>query len=183
MSWVTDPVFAASRLVFDAPEIERAVARIAGEVTAVCEDRDPVVMPVLLGGLPFGAALLAQLQFQLHIDYVHVSRYRGGTQGGTLHWVREPAISLVGRQVLLVDDVLDEGNTLQALKSWCAEAGAAEVLAAVLVTKYSTRRAPDVRADFTGLDSGSDFLFGYGMDYQQRYRHLSEIRALPEEKT
>lgn len=183
MSWLADPVFAASRRVFDAAEIARAVARVAREVTARCADRDPVVIPVLLGGLPFGAALLAQLQFQLHVDYAHVSRYRGGTQGGTLHWVREPAISLVGRQVVLVDDVLDEGDTLQALKDWCADAGAAEVLAAVLVSKRSARRAPGVRADFTGLDAGSDFLFGYGMDYQQRYRHLSEIRALPEEKS
>lgn len=181
MSWHADPVFAASRLVFDAAAIARAVARIAAEVTARCADRDPVVIPVLLGGLPFGAALLAQLQFHLHVDYAQVSRYRDGTRGGTLNWLRKPAVPLVGRQVLLLDDVLDDGDTLQELKRWCRDAGASEVLAAVLVSKRSTRRAPDVRADFTGLDAGSEFLFGYGMDYGQRYRHLPEIRALPKE--
>lgn len=179
MTW--DPLLAASRVVFDADAIAQAVARIAAEVTARCRDRDPVVLPVLLGGLPFAAALLPRLQFQLQLDYAQVSRYRSGTRGSALVWLRTPIIPLTDRLVLLVDDVLDDGDTLRELKQWCAAQGAAEVLAAVLVSKRSSRRAAGLDADFTGLKAGGEFLFGYGMDYEERYRHLPDIRALPKE--
>ena len=77
-----DPVLAASRVVFDRAAIDGAVARVADAVTAHCAGRDPVVLSVLLGALPFTAALIARLDFMLQLDYAQVARYRGATRGG-----------------------------------------------------------------------------------------------------
>ena len=178
MSWQDDPVLTGSRVVFDARAINAAVDAVGDAVHARCEGHDPVVLSVLIGALPFTAALLHRLAFPLQLDYVQVTRYRGGTRGGELEWLREPALPLAGRQVLIVDDVLDDGDTLAAITRSCAERGAAEVLSAVLVEKQSPRRPTGQSADFTGLRAGDEFLFGYGMDYRERYRHLPEIRAL-----
>lgn len=181
MSWAADPLLRAAPVVFDARAIERAIDRIADAATARLATTDPVVIPVMIGGLPFGAALLARLAFHVTIDYAHVSRYRGGVKGGALRWLRAPQVPLAGRTVLLVDDVLDDGDTLVELKRWCADAGAAHVEAAVLVRKASQARPDGVDADYIGLEAGREFLFGFGMDLDERYRHLPEIRALPEE--
>lgn len=178
MNWGDDPVIGTSRVVFDAREIERAIDAVGNAVGARCEGRDPVVLSVLIGALPFTAALLRRLPFSLQLDYVQVARYRGATRGGALAWLREPALSLVDRQVLVVDDVLDDGDTLAEITRACRARGAAEVLTAVLVEKRSVRRPTGQVADFTGLRAGDEYLFGFGMDYRERYRHLPDIRAL-----
>lgn len=177
-SWHDDPVLMASRVVFDAREIEAAIGGIGRAVHERCVGRDPIVLSVLIGALPFTAALLGRLAFSLQLDYVQVARYRGATRGGELAWLREPALPLDGRQVLIVDDVLDDGDTLAEISRACTERGAAEVLTAILVEKQSPRRPAGQSADFTGLYAEDEYLFGFGMDYRDRYRHLPDIRAL-----
>lgn len=178
LSWHDDPVLTASRVVFDARAIDEAVNAVGRAVHERCAGRDPIVLSVLIGALPFTAALLRRLAFSLQLDYVQVARYRGATRGGELAWLREPAMPLEGRQVLIVDDVLDDGDTLVEIARACTARGAAEVLTAVLVEKQSPRRPAGQAADFTGLRAGDEYLFGYGMDYRERYRHLPDIRAL-----
>ncbi len=178
MSWQDNPVLTTSRVVFDARAIDGAIDEVGRAVHARCEGHDPVVLSVLIGALPFTAALLRRLAFSLQLDYVQVARYRGATSGGELAWLREPALPLADRQVLIVDDVLDDGDTLAEITRWCVERGAAEVLTAVLVEKQSPRRPAGQSADFTGLHAGDEYLFGFGMDYRERYRHLPDIRAL-----
>ncbi len=178
MSWSDDPVLTDSRVVFDARAIEDAIDEVGRAVHARCNGRDPVVLSVLIGALPFTAALLKRLAFSLQLDYVQVARYRGETRGGKLEWLRKPALPLVNRQVLVVDDVLDDGDTLAEITRACLAQGAAEVLTAVLVEKQSPRRPSGQSADFTGLRTGDEYLFGFGMDYRERYRHLPDIRAL-----
>lgn len=178
MSWHDDPVVTESRVVFDARAIDDAVDTVGRDVHARCAGNDPVVLTVLIGALPFTAALLQRLAFSLQLDYVQVTRYRGATRGGALEWLREPTLPLTGRQVLIVDDVLDDGDTLAEITRSCVARGAAEVLTAVLVEKSSPRRPSGQVADFTGLHAGDEYLFGFGMDYRERYRHLPDIRAL-----
>lgn len=179
MSWHDDPVLTASRVMFDARAIDDAVNAVGSAVHERCAGRDPIVLSVLIGALPFTAALLQRLAFSLQLDYVQVARYRGATRGGELAWLREPALPLAGRQVLIVDDVLDDGDTLAEISRACTARGAEEVVTAVLVEKQSPRRPAGQTANFTGLRVGTEYLFGYGMDYRERYRHLPEIRALP----
>ena len=164
---------------FTAKQIDAAIDRIAVQLTKRCAGQDPLLITVMLGALPFASALLLRLSFPLQVDYVQVSRYRGGEQGGRLEWLRKPLVPLKGRVVMLVDDVMDDGETLRALTAWCHEEGATEVISAVLVRKESLHRPGHITADFVGLEAGEEFLLGFGMDYGERYRNLPDIWMLP----
>jgi len=119
--------------------------------------------------------LLPRLQFQLRLDYVHATRYRGTTRGGELHWRYRPSDTIRGEQVLIVDDILDEGVTLEAVVRACEEDGAAGVHTAVLVAK---QRAHRQEADFVGVEVPDRYLFGYGLDYKGYFRNAAGIFAV-----
>jgi len=114
----------------------------------------------------------------LELDYIHATRYRGATSGSDLQWIKYPSISLEGRTVLVIDDILDEGLTLQAIVKYCQEAGAQEVLTAVLVEKQLNNRPGLHKADFTGLTVPNRYVFGFGMDYQGQLRYAPGIYAV-----
>jgi hypoxanthine phosphoribosyltransferase len=159
-------------------DIHTALDRMAGEITRTLGDLLPVVLCVLTGGIIPTGHLLTRLAFPLETDYLHATRYRGQTSGREVEWVSEPGISLAGRTVLVVDDILDEGNTLVDIKRFCREAGAEVVYTAVLVQKHHDRRNPDARADFIGLEVDDRYVFGFGMDYKGYLRNLNGIYAL-----
>lgn len=163
-------------------EVEAALDRMAGEISRDLGGRDPLVLSVMLGGLMPTAWLLQRLAFPLQLDYVHASRYRGGTKGGaSIDWIARPRTPLAGRTVLVVDDILDEGHTLAAILEDCRRQGAAQVRSAVLVEKLHGRRVPGLRADYTGLHIEDRYLFGCGMDYHEHHRQHAAIYALAEE--
>lgn len=162
--------------LFDRAEVETAIRRVAAEITARLAGLDPLVLTVLNGGIIFCGNLLLELDFPLQLDSVCVSRYRGLTHGADLEWKLKPSIPLRGRKVLLVDDILDEGITLAALKRYCLEEGAEQVLIAVLVEKKLAREKP-CQADFIGLEADNRYLFGYGMDYRNYLRNAAGIFA------
>lgn len=160
-------------------DVIRAIDRMAFEITEQLHDRNPIVMPVLNGGLIVAGQLLTRLDFPLQVDYIHATRYGSKTAGSTLEWRVKPTQSLVGRTVLLVDDILDEGITLAAIADYCRNAGATEVLMAVLVEKLHLRKVvPGMRADFWGVEVGDRFLFGYGLDYKGYWRNAPGIYAV-----
>jgi hypoxanthine phosphoribosyltransferase len=174
-------VLARSELLHDAAAVAAAYDRMAAAISARLADAEPVVLGMMLGGLIPTAALATRLRFPLHLDYLHATRYRGGTRGSELHWVVRPAAALAGRSVLLVDDILDEGVTLAAVIEACQRQGAREVLSAVLVRKRHDRAVPGLRADFVGLEVPDRYVFGCGMDWHERFRNLPELRALAPE--
>jgi hypoxanthine phosphoribosyltransferase len=128
------------------------------------------------GVVPFGR-LVSRMDFPLQLDYCHATRYRGDTQGGDLHWLKEPSESLTDRAVLIVDDILDEGYTLQALTEACAVQGAASVHTAVLAVKRHDRGV-GLQADFWALEVEDRYVFGYGMDYKDYLRNAPGIFAV-----
>lgn len=164
-------------LLHSSASISAAIDRLGDEISAVLEHTHPVVLCVVNGGIVFAGQLLTRLNFALELDYVHASRYQNATSGKTLTWQALPNIDLTGRTVLLVDDILDEGITLQALQQKCIELGAAKVLAAVLVEKLLTHEKP-AHADFVGLTVPDRYVFGYGMDAFGWWRNLPAIYAL-----
>jgi hypoxanthine phosphoribosyltransferase len=169
----------AAEVVVPAADVARTVSRIAGEITAALGDSLPVVLVVMNGGIVFGGHLLTELRFPLEIDYVHVGRYGHATSGGELRWIAEPHLALAGRTVLVVDDILDEGVTLEAIVERCRNAGAARVYTAVLARK-TLPQPPLIAPDFVGFDVPNAFVFGFGMDVNGQWRNLPEIRKLPE---
>lgn len=163
----------------DGAGVERALEHLAAEITARLKDSDPIVYTVMNGGLVLAGRLLPKLPFMLEVAYLHASRYGHALNGTLLDWRVRPTQDLRGRTVLVLDDILDEGWTLQAILQHLKAEGAAEVYSAVLVHKIHTRKAyPGMRADFTGLDVADRFLFGCGMDYKGYWRNAPGIYAL-----
>jgi len=116
----------------------------------------------------------------VQFDYLHATRYRGETTGGDLVWKHKPATALFGRRVLLVDDILDEGYTLQGVRTWCLEQGATDVRIAALTVKLHDRALPDVKADYAGIDLPDRYVFGFGMDVNETLRCVPAIYAMKE---
>lgn len=170
---------AQADLLYAREALEPVIADMGARIDAVLGGERAVFLTVMNGALIFAGQLALAIRTDLEFDYVHATRYRGETTGSTLHWLRAPAVSLAGRVVLLVDDILDEGHTLEAIIAHLKEEGAAEVLSAVLVHKLHQRKArPGMRADFTGLDIPDRFLFGCGMDYKGYWRNAPGIYAV-----
>ncbi|WP_298434136.1 hypoxanthine-guanine phosphoribosyltransferase [Geobacter sp.] len=165
--------------LFTGDEVEVALDRLAGEISARLADRNPLVLCVMYGGLVVTGKLLPKLPFPLEVEYLHATRYGHHFFGTELDWRVRPSADLRGRTVLIVDDILDEGATLDAIAEWCREEGAAEVLTAVLVDKEHDRKTrPGLKADFTGVVSPDRFLFGCGMDYKGYWRNAPGIYAV-----
>ncbi|MBE0509449.1 MAG: hypoxanthine-guanine phosphoribosyltransferase [Gammaproteobacteria bacterium] len=170
-------IYAEADCLYDRAQVEQALSRMAKEITARIADKNPLVLTVMSGALIPAGILLSQLDFPLHIDYIHASRYRGDTAGGDLQWRVAPRFEVTGRCVLIVDDILDEGLTLQAIIKWCWEQGANEVYSAVLVEKKHARNV-GVDADFIGIEIPDRYVFGYGMDYKECLRNAPGIFAV-----
>lgn len=167
-----------AQLIHSSEVVKAAITRLSQDITAKLEDACPVVICVMGGGVVFAGQLLTQLKFPLELDYVHASRYENQTIGKTLVWKSLPKLDLSNRTVLLVDDILDEGITLLAIKEKCLELGASQVFSTVLVEKILPQ-AKSVKADFVGLEVPNRYVFGYGMDAFGWWRNLSAIYALP----
>lgn len=164
-----------ARCVFDAETVDVAVDRVAVQMALKLWNARPVIVCLMNGGLPFTADLLRRFHFDLELDYLHLSRYRH-TTGGEIRLVRRLERPLKGRTVLLVDDVLDEGETLAAAQREVRMAQPDELLSAVLVRK-DTQAVAEV--DYVALEGPDEFLVGRGMDCDGAFRQLSGIYALP----
>lgn len=172
-------LLASADLICSAEEVSNAVSRLAGELSVALRERNPLVVSVMGGAVVFTGQLLPQLDFPLDFDYVHATRYGDETSGGQLRWVVEPRISVVGRTVLLLDDILDEGITLAAIRQHLLDAGAAECVTAVFADKDIGRSKP-LYADYVGLTLPDRYVFGFGMDVSGAWRNLPAIYALKE---
>ena len=164
-------------LVHDSSVLRAAIERIGGEIDTLLAGSPAVFLTVMQGALAFAGPLATSIRAPLSFDYVHATRYRGATSGGELLWIKQPAISLAGATVLLVDDILDEGHTLKAIRDFCLEQGAARVLLVVLCEKRHGRGA-GLKADFVGVEVPDRYVFGFGMDYHEQGRNLAAIYAV-----
>ena len=169
---------ATADLIHDRATLLDAIARMGQEITRDLSGRNPVFLTVMNGGLIVGGHLAIALPFDCEFDYCHATRYRGGTSGGTLDWIKAPRTALAGRDVLLVDDILDEGYTLRAVRDYCRAQGAASVRIAVLCRKVHGRCVADLAADYIGVEVPDRYVFGFGMDYHEQGRNLPGIWAL-----
>ncbi len=160
--------------------VSETVARLAREISAALAESFPLVLCVMRGAVIFAGQLLPQLRFPLEFDYLEVTRYGAATRGGEISWKVTPGTAVAGRVVLVLDDILDEGRTLAAVREKLLAAGASRVLSAVFAEK-DTGRAKPARADFVGLRVPNRYVFGFGMDVKGAWRNLPEIYALKEQ--
>jgi hypoxanthine phosphoribosyltransferase len=172
-----------SDILISEQEINQAIDTVAQKIEKTLNNDVPILLCVMKGGLMFTAALMQRISAPLILDYVHVDRYRNQTQGGSVHWHKEPDTSLTDRIVIIIDDILDEGYTLQELITYCQDKGAKKVFSAVLLKKKLAKTLTTVRPDFVGLEVTDRYVFGWGMDYKGYLRNLSSIYAIAEEHT
>jgi hypoxanthine phosphoribosyltransferase len=139
----------------------------------------PLVLGVMGGAVVFTGQLLPQLSFPLEFDYIHVSRY-DDVEGGGAKWKVVPRPSVAGRTIVLLDDILDEGETLAQVKARLLEMGATEVVIAVFADKAHKRPKP-VNADVVGVNIPNRFVVGFGMDIEGYWRNLPGLWAIRQE--
>jgi hypoxanthine phosphoribosyltransferase len=167
-----------AELLHDEADVRAAIARLAAEITSCLEDRFPLVLAVMGGSICFAGQLLPQLRFPLEFDYIHASRYGRATSGGkVIEWRVEPGENVRGRSVLVLDDILDGGDTLAAIRKRVLSSGASAFYSAVLTDKDTGRTKP-IAADFVGLKVPNRYVFGCGMDVSGAWRNLPAIYAV-----
>mgnify|MGYP001585993153 CR=1 FL=1 len=166
-----------SDLVSGAGEVQAAIARLAGEIQARLGEQYPLVLVVMGGAVVFAGQLLPLLRMPLDLDYIHATRYGAATRGGGLDWKVAPPPGVRGRAVLVLDDILDGGQTMAAIRARLLQLGASSFHCAVLVEKILQKIKP-ITADFVGIRIPDRFVFGCGMDAKGFWRNLPEIRAM-----
>ena len=174
-------VQATADLLYSEQQVEAAIDKMAQEINTLLADRNPLLLCVLNGGIVLAGKLLTRLKIPLTIDAINASRYQNQTSGGSIEWVLKPGTPLKDRTVLIIDDILDAGITLEAIYQYCLEQGATSVYSAVLVDKILDHKKP-ITADFIGLEVEDRYLFGYGMDYKGYLRNAAGIYACQEDQ-
>ncbi len=168
-----------SRCLHTRAEVEAAIDKVAAQMNEQLADKAPVFICVMNGAVIFMGKLMTRLTFPLQINYIHATRYQGEIEGRELHWQAEPTISVTDRSVVIVEDILDSGLTLAAVRDFCFKHGAKEIFTAALVDKQSPRDPKGVQqCDFTGLEVENKFLYGYGLDYKDYLRNEAGIFAV-----
>jgi hypoxanthine phosphoribosyltransferase len=165
--------------LYTAEQVDTCITQMATRIAHDIADAQPIICCVMNGGMPFCSQLLRHWTFPLQCDYLQTSRYGNATQGSDLIWQALPKLDFTQRTVLIVDDILDQGETLQSIVNACRTQGASRVLTAVLVEKQHDRKTSELRADYVGLQVPDRYVFGCGMDYQGYFRNLTSIYALP----
>jgi hypoxanthine phosphoribosyltransferase len=173
----------ASQLV-SPQQVDAAVKDVAAQLNARFDKESeatfPLVLGVMGGAVVFTGHLLPQLSFPLEFDYIHVTRYGDLDRGGEVVWKVIPRQNVTGRTIIVVDDILDEGETLAHVKQRLLDMGAAEVILAVFADKDLGRRKP-VQADIVGLTIPNRFVVGFGMDAHGYWRNLPGLWVIKEE--
>ena len=167
--------------LYSEEQVEAAIDELAASISEQLVDKNPIVLCIMNGGLILCGKLVTRLNFPLQIDSVHASRYRGATSGSNLHWKSYPNLNLAERTVLVVDDIFDEGATMEAIMDYCKQESATEVYSAVLVNKVHDRKVTEMKVDFVGLEVVDRYLFGCGMDYKGYLRNVAAIYAIADE--
>lgn len=163
--------------LFDQTQVEAAIATMAKTIGRDLAGREVLLLCVMNGGIVFTTQLMMQLQLPLKLDYVHATRYGDRETGGSIDWLARPRESLRDKHILVVDDILDEGETLKAIVDFCSRQEPAQINTAVLVEKQHQRRRADVQVDYRGLLVPDRYVFGYGMDCEGYGRNLPGIYA------
>ena len=171
-----------AELIYTAEQIQNTIDQLAQQINKNFKHlpQAVIVMPIMNGGLILSGQLITRLNFSIEIDYIHATRYRNKTTGSDLQWKVKPQSALKGRVLLIIDDIFDEGHTLQSVVEYCKSENAAQVYSAVLVEKNHPRPKAKIKSDFIGLQVEDRYVFGFGMDYKGYHRNLNAIYAVGE---
>jgi len=166
------------RIILTESEIEKRVIELADSLNEYYNDEEVIAICILKGSVPFYWDLIKKLSFPVMFDFMSVSSYGSGTvSSNNLKVSKDIASDIKGKNVLIVEDILDSGNTLYSLKNLFKERGPKDIKICTLLDKPE-RRVKDIVADYSGFEIEDNFVVGYGLDYDERYRQLPYIGIL-----
>lgn len=170
------------RVVITREEIQEACARLGKQLTEDYCDKDVVVVGILKGAALFMMDIVREMDCHLEMDFMDVSSYHGGTSSsGEVKILKDLDTAVEGRHILLVEDIIDTGRTLRYIMDLLKYRKAASVKVCTLTDKPEGRVVKDVNADYVGIEVPNEFLVGYGLDYEEKYRNLPYIGVLKPE--
>ncbi len=168
------------KILLSEQEIEEIVEKIAKEIEKDYKDKKPLLVGLLKGCVVFMSDLSKKLDFKLELDYMDVSSYYGTQSSGVVSIDRDLKTSVENRHVLIVEDIVDTGRTLEKIKSLMKDRGASTVKVVTMLDKPEGR-VVEIQADYVGATIPNEFVVGYGLDYNDIYRNLPYIGVLKEE--
>ena len=166
-----------AEIIHSEQAVTQAISDIAIKLNQDYAAKQPIVLSVMSGAMYFTGQLMPKLLFPLELNYVHATRYHGELKGNKIKWIVRPTIAVTNRNVLILDDILDEGITLKSIVDECKLLGAKDVKVAVLAEKTLDKSKP-ISADYVGLILPNCYVFGCGMDVYNWWRNLPAIYAL-----
>jgi hypoxanthine phosphoribosyltransferase len=168
------------KLILSQKDISRRVRELGAAITEDYAGTSPLVIGVLNGAFIFLADLVREIKLDIEIDFVRVASYGMSTRSsGTIRFSKDVELDIRGRDILIVEDIVDTGLTLAALQKYLKERGAGSIRTCALVDKKERHRV-EVNIDYSGFEVEKGFLIGYGLDCRERYRQLNEIFHLIE---
>lgn len=169
------------KVLMSEEQLQKRVREMGDELYDRFHDKDPIFVGVLKGCFIFMADLVRAAQIKSEIEFIGVSSYNNGTKSsGVVQITRDLQKDITGRHIIVVEDILDSGNTLYFLKNYLTTKGAASITIVTLLDKPS-RRVKAITADLAGFVVPDEFVVGYGLDYCQRYRNVPYIGVLKPE--
>lgn len=158
-------------------EIQEKVLELAEILNKDYEDKNPLMLCILKGSIPFFADLIKKMDIPLEIDCMSISSYRDGTTSSSIKLIKDLDKDITGRHILIVEDIIDSGNTLYYLRNLLAQRHPASIKIITLLDKFERREA-NIEANYKAFDIGDYFVVGYGLDYAEKYRNLPYIGIL-----
>ena len=169
------------RVLLSEEEIKNRVQDLGDQLYDEFRDKNPMFVGVLNGCFIFMADLVRATQLKSEVEFIGLSSYQNGTKStGNVQITRDLQRDISGRHIIIVEDILDSGNTLYFLKGYLMSKGAASVTIATLLDKPERREKP-IRADYFCFEVPNEFVVGYGLDYAQQYRNIPYIGVLKPE--
>ena len=166
-------------LLYSRKKIQKKIKKLAKMLNADYKNQQVVFLTIMNGGMIFATDLAKNLNLDMEMDYLQLSRYGKSQTGGQLVWKYQPEINMENHHVILCDDIYDEGHTLAAAHAWCLKKGARSVSSVVLIHKQHDRTYADYKPDYVAMHIDDHYIFGYGMDLEEKLRQLPEIYYLP----
>ena len=168
------------KILLSEEEIKECVAKLGKQLAEEYADKDPVFLGILKGVVVFFADMIRAIPIQSQIDFISVSSYGSGTNSGQLKFHKDVSIPIKGRHVVILEDILDSGNTLSHVVEHLNAMEPASLKICTLLNKPSRREA-SIDADYVGFTIPNEFVVGYGLDFAERYRNLPFIGVLKPE--
>ena len=163
-----------SSVLYSNREIHLAIKKIAEEINRDIQSDVLYILTVMNGGLYFSAHLIPFLKHTIYHDYIHATRYGNKAHGGLLHWIKEPEDTIEGKNILIIDDILDEGITLSEIISKCKKMGANNIFYTALFNKLIDKDK-SIFPSYHALNVPNKFVFGFGLDYNGFGRALPDL--------